>query len=708
MITIYINVYIMSLNPPSFLKLSLVTLAILQVQLAQAQDTTLPVIQLQAEDSEGQSSEKTKSYIIKKSSSATKLNIDAKETPQTVNVVTRQQMDDFSLNTTRDILNNTPGVTVTGLETNRTTYTARGLDISNILVDGVGFPQLDSYNYNNVDSDSYFYDRIEVIKGADALTNALGDPGATINYIRKRPTKEFQANAGISYGSWDTQRYEADISGALTGDGNVRGRVTAFEKTGKSYLDKYSEEKNGVQAILEADLTSSTTATVGYSRLNQYANGSQWGALPLVNSAGKPLNYSRSYNYAPSWTFYDWNVDEYFTDIKQQLGGDWVAKASYNYKKSANDNQMLYLSGNPSASDNTSGIYLYPEIYNQVYRDRHANLDLQGTFPLLGQRHELDFGYSWTNQTVKSQYAYGSSLGIYTTDLASWSPVTQTFGEFYDAATTDSTLKSYYAATRLHLGDNLKLMLGANHSEIKTTEYTKDKVVPYAGLTYNFTPEYTGYMSYTSIFRPQTVVDETTNQTAAPVEGKSYEIGIKSSWLDDRLIGNLAVFRTDEENFALNPLYDTTIFKYRSPIGTLRSQGVEVGLSGKVTDHLDLVFGFNTFSLKNMEDGSRARPNIPTQTINLLATYTVPQIPKLKIGAGLKWQDDITDTTYSSIKQDAYVLLSAMASYELNDHILLQVNGNNLTNEKYLTGLSGGQGYYAAPANYTVAVKFKY
>ena len=369
---------------------------------------------------------------------------------------------------------------------------------------------------------------------------------------------------------------------------------------------------------------------------------------------------------------------------------------------------MLYLSGNPSATDNTSGIYLYPEIYNQVYRDKNANLDIQGTFPLLGQRHELDFGYSWANQTVKSQYAYGSSMGIFTTDLASWSPATQTFGEFYDAATTDSTLKSYYAATRLHFGDNLKLMLGANHSEIKTTEYTKDKFVPYAGLTYNFTPEYTGYMSYTSIFRPQTVVDETTNQTAAPVEGKSYEIGVKSSWLDDRLTENLAVFRTDEENFALNPLYDATIFKYKSPIGTLRSQGVEVGLSGKVTDNLDLIFGFSTFSLKNMDNGDRARPNIPTQTINLLATYSVPQLPKLKVGAGIKWQDNIRDTSYPTVSQDSYALLSAMASYEINNHILIQANGNNLTNEKYLTGLSGGQGYYGAPANYTVAVKFKY
>lgn len=695
---------------PRYFKLSLLTLALIHCQTAVAEDvqTLTPLhVEAVADENIETTSEKSKAYIVKNSSSATKLNLSIKETPQTVNVITRQQMDDFSLNTTRDILNNTPGVTVSGLETNRTTYTARGLDISNILVDGVGFPQLDSYNYNNVDPDSYFYDRIEVIKGADALNNALGDPGATINYIRKKPTNEFQANAGLSYGSWDTQRYEADISGALTQSGNVRGRITAFEKSGNSYLDKYSEEKNGVQAIVEADLTSSTTATLGYSRLNQYTNGSQWGALPLVNDAGQQLNYSRNYNYAPSWTFYDWNVDEYFGEIKQQLGGDWIAKATYNYKRAAVDDQMLYMSGNPSATDNTSGIYLYSSIYNQVFRNKSANIDIQGTFPLLGQRHELDFGYSWANQTTKNISTNGTSVRAYTTDLASWSTSLPTWGDFSNSG-DESTLKSYYAATRLHLSDNLKLVLGANHSEIETLEYTKDKVVPYAGLTYNFTPEYTGYMSYTSIFRPQTVIDDSTAKTAVPVEGKSYEIGVKSSWLNDRLTGNLAIFRTDEQNFALNPVYDADIYKYTSPMGTLRTQGVEVGLSGKVTDNLDLIFGFSTFSLKNMDNGDRARANIPTQTINLLTTYAVPQIPNLKIGAGLKWQDDITDTSYSSVKQDAYVLLSAMASYELNDHIAFQVNGNNLTNEKYLTGLSGGQGYYGAPANYTFAVKFKY
>ena len=189
-------------------RLSIISLAIFSAQYSLAQDAqNLATITVQASDEQAEDS---KAYTVKNSSSAAKLNITVKETPQTVNVVTRQQMNDFALNSTREVLNNTPGVTVTNQETERSTYMARGFEISNILTDGVGFPS-SNYNYNNTNPDTYFYDRVEVIKGADALTNAFGDPSATIDYIRKRPTKELQANAGLSYGSWNTQRYEMDF-----------------------------------------------------------------------------------------------------------------------------------------------------------------------------------------------------------------------------------------------------------------------------------------------------------------------------------------------------------------------------------------------------------------------------------------------------------------------------------------------------------------
>ena len=127
-------------------KLSIISLAILSAQYSFAQDTqNLATITVQASDDQAaQSSEQSKSYIVQQSTSATKLNIPLKETPQTVNVVTRQQLDDFALNSTREVLRNVPGVIVSNQETDRTTYLARGFEISNVLVDRGG-----SGNLNN-------------------------------------------------------------------------------------------------------------------------------------------------------------------------------------------------------------------------------------------------------------------------------------------------------------------------------------------------------------------------------------------------------------------------------------------------------------------------------------------------------------------------------------------------------------------------------
>ncbi|MEB3766313.1 TonB-dependent siderophore receptor [Acinetobacter sp. MD2] len=700
--------------------LSFAVLSIMGSTTSYANDTdgqpTLATITVKADTAP--SSDSTKTYTIKNSQSATKLNIDVKETPQTLNVVTRQQMDDFSLHTTRDILNNTPGVTVTGLETNRTTYTARGFNISNILVDGVGFPQLDGYDYWNYDPDSYFYDRVEVVKGADALTNALGSPGATINYVRKRPTKEFQANAGISYGSWNTQRYEADISGSLTQDGRVRGRLVGFEKTGNSYLDRNSEEKNGIQGILEADITDATTASIGYSKMHQYTNGAQWGSNPLLKN-GVAFSYATHYNYVPSWTYYDYDIDNYFANVEQKLGDNWKLKLSYDDKRFLNTNKMLYI----NTVNNID--YLYPSIYNQKITNKNANINVDGKFDLFGKTHDIVMGYNWAQYKEKFSNSVSTEMLEYLKDYdvthlipTSIQPSTNyaepTWYQINDwTANGASTLKTTYATTRLNINDKLKAILGASYNQLDYTayqgaeKYTKNKLTPYVGLTYNFSPNYTAYLSYTSIFLPNGSKLNTSKKTIGPKEGKSYELGLKASWFNDRLTGSFAVFKTTQNNYTVDSgklLGSVSLFN----VYNVESQGIEANLAGQVSDNLDLSVGYSKYALKSRLDGTDPNPNLPKQSFNLLTTYTIPQIPKLKIGAGLKWQDQITDTSYSTVKQHAYTLLSAMASYEVNDHLALQINGNNLTNKKYLTGLSGGQGYYGAPANYNIAVQFKY
>jgi len=718
---IYIIFTLMNIPPRPF-KLTVIACAICYANLTYAQDTdvqALQTIQVKATSAE-QSSEQTKAYNVKNSSSATKLNIEAKETPQTINVVTRQQMEDFGLTSTRDVLKNTPGVTVSNQETERTSYMARGFEISNILTDGVGFP-LSGYNYNNTNPDTYFYDRVEIVKGADSLTNAFGDPSATINNIRKRPTQEFQASGGVSYGSWDTQRYEADVSGSITPSGKVRGRIMGYEQTGDSYIDRYSSEKNGFAGIVEADLTDSTLLTVGYSQEQNKPNANNWGALPLLDANGKQISYDRSYNPNPDWAHWDNETQNAFVELKQKINEQWAAKLTYNYLDTKHNSRLLYYYGYPKADG--SGVSLTPW-GGQEHQEKHAvDFNLEGTYKLFNREHEATLGYSYVRSRQQDKQSTGTIndsnvINSTTTDWASWTPQSVTWSDFTEAANYTQNIDSIYAATRLHLNEDLKLLLGANYVRAESKgesygspmSYSESKVSPYVGLTYNFTPEYTGYMSYTSIFRPQTGIDKDTNQALKPIDGKSYEMGVKSSWLDDRLTGTLSVFKTEQNNYPLRNS-DGNPLNRKVPTSDLESQGIEVGLSGQITDNVNLSFGYAQFSIKDIKNGGEARTYNPNQTLNLLTTYTPSALPKLKVGAGLQWQDGIKlydSTVNSTITQDAYALVNLMASYEVNNHITLQANGNNIFDKKYLYSFPDGQGFYGPSANYTVAVKFKY
>jgi len=718
---IYIILNLMNIPPRPF-KLTVIACAICYANLSYAQDSevqALQTIQVKASNAE-QSSEQTKAYNVKNSSSATKLNIEAKETPQTINVVTRQQIEDFGLTSTRDVLKNTPGVTVSNQETERTTYMARGFEISNILTDGVGFP-LSGYNYNNTNPDTYFYDRVEVVKGADSLTNAFGDPSATINNIRKRPTQEFQASGGVSYGSWDTQRYEADVSGAIIPSGKVRGRIMGYEQTGDSYLDRYSSERNGFAGIIEADLTDSTLLTAGYSQEQNKPNANNWGALPLLDANGKQISYDRSYNPNPDWAHWDNETQNAFVELKQKINDQWTAKLTYNYLDTKHNSRLLYYYGYPKADG--SGVSLTPW-GGQEHQEKHAvDFNLEGKYKLFNREHEASLGYSYVRSHQQDKQSTGTIndsnvIKSTTMDWSSWTPQSITWSDFTEAANYKQNINSIYAATRLHLNEDLKLLLGANYVQAESKgesygspmSYSESKVSPYVGLTYNFTPEYTGYMSYTSIFRPQTGIDKDTNQALKPIDGKSYEMGIKSSWLDDRLTGTLSVFKTEQNNYPLRSS-DGNPLNRKVPTSDLESQGVEVGLSGQITNNVNLSFGYAQFSIKDIKNGGEARTYNPNQTLNVLTTYSPPVLPKLKVGAGLQWQDGIKlydSNVNSTIKQDAYALVNLMASYEVNDHITLQANGNNIFDKKYLNSFPDGQAFYGPSANYTVAVKFKY
>ena len=173
----------------------------------------------------GSTTEGSGLYTTYSSSSSTRLNLTPKETPQSLTVMTRQRLDDQRLTNLSDTLDATPGIIVLrdGQGAESDGYFSRGFEIQNFEIDGVPtVKRMDNYTQSMA-----MYDRIEIVRGASGLISGMGNPSATINLIRKRPTADAQASITGEAGNWDRYGTGFDVSGPLTETGNVRGRFVA-------------------------------------------------------------------------------------------------------------------------------------------------------------------------------------------------------------------------------------------------------------------------------------------------------------------------------------------------------------------------------------------------------------------------------------------------------------------------------------------------
>ena len=155
------------------------------------------------------------------SSGATNLDLDIKDTPQSISLVTQEQMQQFGADSLNDALRLATGIQVEEGETNRTLYLVRGFEVHNTQIDGIGLPN--SWGIVTNAMDTFGYDKLEVIRGANGLLTGVGNASGTINYVRKRPTNDRRGQIGLSGGSWSNRRVEADFSTPFT-EGRHLGR----------------------------------------------------------------------------------------------------------------------------------------------------------------------------------------------------------------------------------------------------------------------------------------------------------------------------------------------------------------------------------------------------------------------------------------------------------------------------------------------------
>ena len=693
--------------------LTLVALGILNTASADENTLNLPSTSV---TTSADSEDAPPGYRAKPSATTTRLNLTAGQTPQGITSIKREQLDDFKLNSIRDVLESTPGVNVQKVETDRTYFTARGFDITNFQYDGMGMGLTGGVLVGDIDTAPY--EQVDVLHGANGLMTGTGNPSATVNFIRKRPTYEPEAKVSISAGSWDTRRVDLDVSGPLTDSGNVRGRVIYANEVGNSYLDRYSREKNIFSGMLAFDLTDDDTLTVGYEEQKSDANGASWGALPLTDSSGNALHYSStSANIAQPWVYWDVRTSRAFAEWQHNFANDWKSTLTVTAMEHREDTDMFYIYGDSASSTGYTGL---ASNYKGKTRELDGDLSFSGPFSLGGREHQLTFGANVARSRTQETSLYGTSS--YYTPVSLEDALNGVITKpTYNMANADATSnytdrqKSLYAGTRLSLTDDLHLIVGARmlsaDSDGENYGSGRDvsihgKVTPYAGVVYDLTPQYSLYASYTKIFNPQYYLN-TQGQVLDPLEGKSYEAGIKGHLLDKELDVSAAVFHTQQDNVATYSGFNPSLGGYLYDGMSYKSSGIELEASGELAPGLQISGGY-TYVYITDADHNRGRKFIPRNALTTSMTYKLPMAPQIKVGGSLKWQSKVENDDIPAANQAAYALVGLMASYDIDPHWSTQLNLDNLTNEKYLQSVRYGQSNYGAPRNVTASVSWKF
>ena len=723
---------------PRLLHISLLGLAAGVALPAQAADAAAADVTMPAVTVTGQSTattEGTQSYTAGETRSATRMDLSLRETPQSVSVITRQLLDDLGAVRLDQALAQTTGIQVGQNDTERTRFYARGFGINNLQIDGM------ARGGNAPLQDTILYDRIEVVRGATGLMGGTGDPSATINMIRKRPTKEFQASAGLIMGRWDDQRFEADLSTPLNAEGSVRARTALAWQKRDSYLDMYHERKTVGMLILEADLRPVTLLTAGVDFQDNTPTGATWGAVPYWNADGSLANLPRNTSLTTPWSTWANKQHTVFTSLDQRLPGNWNMHLGYARTESTNRTTVAYAGAGYPDPATGKGMRLWTGAWG-AGKSTGDNFDVyaSGPFTLLGRQHTTIVGWNGGNQRARS---LGGKAEInypnIVPDYRSWTgniprPVFHPDGSHTETVTR---LAGGYVATRLSLADPLHVIIGARSSTYRTDTRSYDKrgaytgsgglvetrneVTPYVGAVFDINKQYSAYASFTQLFNPQSSKDRN-NQFLAPETGDNAELGVKGEFYEGKLNASAALFHTKKKNMA--ELDRTVPPGFLLPDGSqamvangtgVTAKGVEFDISGQLSRGWEASGGY-TYLHAAEADGRRAATTQPRHLLRLATSYRFDgRLAGLKAGASMTAQSATYSASWygrppsgemTNIPQAAYALVNAMASYAINRHASVQLNVNNLLDKKYYRTVGFYDSvFWGEPRNVSLAVR---
>lgn len=561
-----------------------------------------PVLVEDSIDSEG--------LRAKTQTSAGKMPLSVRETPQSVTVITQESLRDrqvFDLGQALELSAGVNQFSGTGPFGGMSSFGFSDVAIRGIAIDGYNDVREDGFINNSYFSvpDMAIYDRVEVVKGPNSVTYGRGSVGGLINRVRKKPLPEAQTDIELSVGSFDTYRLDLDTTGPVSSSNKIRGRLVAAYEDEGSFVDGVDSRRIVAAPSIAMDLGPHTRLLAeALVQRDRFTSNPGFPLVPRDDGSYRAPDISRStFVGVPTQDGNDWSIYSGALQLDQDLNDRWLA--------------TLRLSGNKSRNEIRNDRYAYGiydgyvslgagefDIGNTIWS---GELRLSGDVDVAGRKVKLAAGVEFSDNDYhrRGDYLPGPdySLGlvnIYTGNFAD--PPAQALTDSYQFEGTDRNA-GYYVQAQVHPVDRLGILLGLRYdrtdssadSDTSGSSLRKkdDAVTGRIGLTYDLTGQVSAYAMYGQSFLPVLYSADQNGNILDPETGEIYEAGLKTEWLDGRLGVNAAIYRIDREHIPTEVPVPPGETPYSISSGLQRSQGAELEVNGEPLPGWKLSMAYN-------------------------------------------------------------------------------------------------------------------
>jgi len=672
--------------------------------------------------------------VASRTMSANKTDTSIMETPQSISVVTRKQIDAQQPQSIGQVLRYTAGVNgeANGVDTRRDTISIRGFDATTgggIYRDGLR--QYSFANQSRAVGEVYGLERVEVLRGPSSVLYGQSSPGGMVNVISKRPTDEPLHELVVQAGSFDRKQLAADFGGPLSDDGVLSYRLTGLWRESGTQIDYARDDRQFIAPAISWRPSEDTSLTV-LASFQKDRNVLGYYALPRVGT----LDSSRYGRIATDRFVGDPDFDKY--DVEQwslgyqfehHLNDIWTFRQNARYSRSYQEQRTIYQYGLDDDQRTVGRFgYLGHEEVKNALLDNHFQAQWNvGRFEhttLVG----IDLQHASTNQLGGGNVV--DPLDIYAPVYHQDYSDLDAFYDINQRRQLDQV--GVYLSEQLKFDDHWVFNLGGRQdwARSKTIHYATDTAADLKQRDHAFTWR-TGvmyladngvapYASYSESFFPNITAVARDGSAFEPETGRQYEVGIKFQPKGSDSYVTLSLFDLTRQNVLTA---DPANNRFSVATGEIQSRGIELESKAQLSDALELMANYSYSHLEitrsNTADEKGNQPgNTPEQLASLWSQYTVQSgaLSGLAIGGGVRYVGPSYIDSQNSEGIPHYTLFDASLSYDLGKlsssyaGAKLALNASNLTDETYVSqcGYTGDSCKYGYRRNVTGSLSYNW